>query len=184
MDQQYCTGPVAVHVGTGGAGDFVGKPELLGTGERAPRIRNEAGFSPVMSDMSGHVWPFDRIYDGKIGIVTVRLTRWDYDVLRRLQDRTRSAGADSAPGTDRIGHMLIMGQMAVPLWLVYPYSTLKGSMGGMPAGYHYHAAILETDEDQPGATAQSIDLTWWCGRKYDRATGDMVLYDHDMSGLQ
>lgn len=175
--QQYCTGPVFVYVNR----------KYLGTGERAPRRRHEAAYSAMMNDLSGVVHPFDMTYQGRIGIVTVRLTRWDYDVLLDLYERAKPPiGAGGFDGLDQwgtIGSFAVLEGASAELALVYPYGTLKPAMNNMPRGYRYPVAVLETDEEQPGTNALHVDLTWRCIGQYDNVTGNITLYDHDVNGL-
>lgn len=172
MAQPHCTGAVEIY-----AAGPSGGPLHIGTGERAPRRRMVRHFSPVMNDLGGSAVPFDVTYQGKEAFVFVRLTRFNYANLLTIYD----AFAESKGGEDdqsEIGTLMITESKIGQLWLSYPYA---GRMPGMPGGYHFLAAVLDTDEEQPGTEAEYVDLAWHCIRKYQG--GKFLLYDHEFVGL-
>lgn len=170
--QPHCSGAVNVFAAGPSGGTL-----YLGTGERAPRRKMIRHFSPVMNDLGGSVEPFDICYQGKSGFVYLRLTRFNYENVLRIYD----AFAEGEGGEDdasEIGTLMITEGKVGQLWMTYPYAE---RMPGMPAGYHFLAAVLETDEEQPGTEAEYIDLAFRCYRKYEG--GKFKLYNHDTAGL-
>lgn len=206
MAQPYVSGPVHVFVGIGGyAGStsamLTKNPAYLGTGERAPRPSFRPGFEPLMNDVTGTRIPYDWVFEGEEALVTVRLTRWDENVLFAMQNRVGAAGqARGLNLANDIGTLMITEGAAFPLWLLFPFGVPgigKPAMigGGMPQGYHFYAAFLEgpDDMDQLGTNPRTVDLVWHCGRVF-APTGIQAgtttiprlgngLYDHDMSAV-
>lgn len=171
----FCTGFVSIYASVGSSGS----PLYIGTGERAPKRRHVKHYSQVMNDRSGVMEPFDSLYQGRFGIVTVRLSAWNYENLIAIW--TAPTAEEGVDLLEDHGKLMMTDEEAGQLWLVYANGGGGGSMPGMPSGYHYPIALLETDEDQPGTDAEYIDLTWLCRRKYD--DGRFTLYDTDVGGL-
>lgn len=161
MPQPYCTGPVKIYV----------SDALLGTGERGPRIRTQRHYAPVFNDLGGTRVPFDLVYESMEAFVTVRLTWWDYGQLRLLR---RPMGAETGNDAEgHIGSLMATEGKTFSLKLDFPYG---GRMEGMPKGIKFVAAVLETDEDQPGTEAEYVDLTFHCIRKYNNGSFQLFEY--------
>lgn len=168
--QPHCTGAVHVYASAGSGGAL-----YIGTGERAPRRRIVRHWSPCMNDLGGSAVPFDIVYQGREAFVFVRLTRFHYANLLKIYDPFGEAKGED--DQEEIGTLMMTEGRIGELWLTYPYNE---RMPGMPTGYHFHAAVLETDEEQPGTEAEYVDLSWHCYRKY--VNGKFQLYDHEIAG--
>lgn len=181
-----CTGAVHVFVGFGGGpggsrfSATGGGPAYLGTGEKAPYWRMRPAYAPLFTDVGGVMLPFTNIYSGHEAFVTVRLTRWNYGTLRKVEALSDSGD----PGNDPAGSVgtlpSLEGNIKMHLWLTFPYA---GDNPGMPKGIHFHAAELTELGHQPGTGTNSYDVSWHCQREYDPGSGEFTVYDEDLGGL-
>ncbi len=186
MAQGYVRGPTHIYCGVGG-GDT---PVYLGTAERSPRISIRPSFSPYWNDLAGQKVPYDWGFDGEEGFVVADLTRWNQATLAALQARPRGPFL-STPGISlagEIGTMMFTENFAVPLWLLFPYST-KPAYATEPQGYHFFGTFLvgPDDLDNNNTGMAKVRCVWYCGR-YGTINqpvfgANWSLYDNDCSGL-
>lgn len=190
MGQQFATGAVPVFVGTGSSLT----PVFLGYSERGPQMSVRPSYSNLFVDVGGPDVPFDVMYTGEEGLVTVDLTYWTEAVYAAIAAKAvvRGAGAAALRGVDvpgQVGTFMVGEGCAYQLWLNFPYST-KAAMATMPAGYRWAAAMLVND-DLPdlGNKPRKLHLIWRCLRVPNFAvtnafgTGSLTLFDHNMSAL-
>jgi len=158
--QPHVTGPVKVSVGA----------DVLGYGERGPRIRHIKHYAPVFCDLGGTRVPFDECYEGEEAFVTIRLSVFDQAVLKNL--RTEPAEEAGAYAGSVVGSLMMTEQLRFELKLEFPYSQ---RMPGMPASRTYKNAELDSDDTATGTEAEYVDLTFHCLPYWDGE--DFVLYE-------
>jgi len=106
----YVDGPVAAYVRfpVRGAGPFWGPDDLLrdpspiyflGHCDKSPEPSHVPMHKPVMSSQTGEMIPADKLYEGTGVKISLPLSRFDYDVVLRLQAAPRY-GRTTAPGTE------------------------------------------------------------------------------------
>lgn len=192
MSQPYNTGGVFVFVGLGSGNS----PLFLGTGLRAPKQQIQRFYSPIYNDIAGEAVEYDNIYQGQRGAVTVELTKWRQATLDILQSIPLPPGGAANPGIDilgDVGTMMLTENFTFPLWILYDYGAsgrgpkaaqIGAPSGGLPPGRRWRAAILDGPDDETvGTGANSIMLSWRCGRAYDPGTGAFACWDRNMSGV-
>lgn len=183
MAQLYATGPVYVFCAVDTGGGLL----YLGTGERAPRISITPAYRDVQCDLGGEA-PFDTMYSGNSGRVTVTLMRYNEAVLRKIEDYAASLHlirGQEDPG--EIGSLMLTEGLAYQLVLVFPYAT-KTAFADMPAGYNFLAAYVRGPDDIESGTSnpKKVQITWQCLRKFDITNqnnfgaGSFKLYDHNI----
>jgi hypothetical protein len=198
MAQLWSTGPCHLFVDAGeptpgsyvpGVGNVPGMtaPILyLGTGREAPVIITEKVHRPLYSSMRGKRVPYEWMYEGEFGIVTVNLNRWNEDVLEGID--TAIGGTTNVPGTDESdapGTLMLAEGASYKLWVQFPYQSLL-NYTDMPKGYRFFNAFLTGPQPQPqmGTDGEWVrQLTWRCESVEDPQTGQWDLYDDDMTGL-
>lgn len=195
--QTYCTGAARVWVAFPTSynyysGATFGPPEPFGTCERAPRPRIIRQWEDIFNDLGGTKIPFDRMYQGQIGMVGGTMTRWRERVATALAATPSQQGLGTTPGTDVLGDVgAIMGLegFTYQVWVEYIYGTSlvnKAAMvlGQMPDGFHFFASIYEGPDDHSvGTGPKKLDFTFYGLRRYMTQTGDFDLYDFDMSAI-
>lgn len=198
--QQFSTGACHIFVSQGGAMvespgqgtiqtalPFGAIPQYFGTAETRPRIDIRPEFTPVYDNDFGGV-ARDQLYDGFDAIVAADTNYWDEDIFRQMAARTRKVGSEDIRGIDwaglSVGTLMVAEGMTFELWLQFPYGGTGQKFAKMPAGYHFFAAhLLGPDRIEPGTAPKRIRLLWYCQRIKDTSTGDLKLYDHDMSAV-
>lgn len=206
MAQPYSAGAQHIYVGvtqnyySGSNGQITWQtPLYLGTGERAPRVSRRRAFRPVNNDLAGDE-PFDWCMSGTNMLVTVRMTRWDENVLR-LVEHAPNPGQGLVPtaavaGTEflgDIGRLMVTEATAMGLWLRFAYGVQgvlakaafagNATSGPMRNGWHFFAAFLEQDDHDGGTDPNIKSLTFRCARVYNPSTGSFLIYDDDMTGV-
>ena len=121
------------------------------------------------------------------------LERYNESAYAVMAGRPQSRLGTSTRGTNvpgDIGSLMIQEGMAFQLWLSFPYSA-KAAMAGMPAGYHFVAAVLAGPDslDELGTKPRRVRLIFDCLRKFDPSVtntygaGGFVLYDFNMTAI-
>ena len=206
MAQVYIAGAIHVYIGvtqsyySAGNGTITyTTPAYLGTGERAPRVSRRRAFTPVDNDLSGRE-PFDWIFSGNSMLVTIRMTRWDENILRIIEHAPNPATGlvpnGAVAGTEflgDIGRLMVTEAVAINLWLRFAYGAQgvlpKAAFAGNPLagpmrnGWHFYAAFLEQDDHDGGTDPNIKSLTFRCARVYNPYTGNFGIYDDDMTGV-
>jgi hypothetical protein len=160
-----------------------------------------------MSDPGGQSIPSDVAYEGRDALVTLTLTRFNWNTLFAIQERYSAGvvfgtgglgpiggiGALTVPGFDppgSIGALLQLEGGMFPLWLPFPFSAKPAYRnavnGAMPVGRRYVQCVCMNDDwDSLGTQAQEISLVFWALRQPVVSAGGIgwILYDTNMSGL-
>ena len=206
MAQEYNAGAIHVYIAVTSTYYSVGNgtisyatPAYLGTGERAPRVSRRRAFTPVHNDLAG-AEPFDYCFSGTNMLVTVRMTRWDENVLRIIEHAANPAlglvPTGAVAGTEflgDIGRLMVTEATAIQLWLRFAYGAQgvlpkpafagNAASGPMRNGWHFYAAFMEQDDHDGGTDPNVKSITFRCARVYDPFTGSFGIYDDDMSGI-
>ena len=177
------TGPIHVFAGVGNGGAML----YLGTGKRAPRWVFECAFIPFHNDLGGSVIPFDEIYAGTRGLISMDLNRFDRLTLNRVESVPNFLNANAgAQGAFDQGTMMIQEGAAYPLVMTFPYFSKPAYRAlGMPPGIRFLAcwAMGPDGWNNNGTDAQEINLIWAPTRRYIPATGGWLLADNVVAGL-
>lgn len=188
MSQAFSTGPMHVFCGVGSNYS----PIYFGTSKNGCPVELLPEWDAVFNDLSGTKHPYDKIYEGTVGMVRGDFTRYKEGVYLTMQNRTAMAlGGGSVAGIDAagaIGTLMVTEGAAFPLWIQFPYASKiamqNGVNGALPNGYHFFAAELEGPDVRKGGTGENaISLVWWCGRVFNPVTGAFSCYDFNMAGL-
>ena len=155
----------------------------LGTAEIAPRIEKQYGSLEVKNDLASRQFPFQRVDDGEIHVYSCVLSRYDYLIMRALQDRYAHQAAFTNQGIDsrfKRGS-LVMGIGDVQLIHVNDFTGVQPThplaTADQPPGRLYYSANLMTAADDAGATrANFIPLVFQCDALYDPTTRQFFLY--------
>lgn len=166
-------------------------------------------YTQFHADVGGEE-PLEEFYAGASGRVSVDLNRFNWRVLKAIQDRPRSNSGDPiTPGFDdagRIGTPMIRpnGVGSAPglgtypahaLFLRFPFRNKEayqnGNDGNLPDGYRFFRAFLDPERCVMGSTSVfKIHLSWRCRRYHDRTRitpygrGGLYLYDENMEALE
>lgn len=203
MAKLWTSGPVLVFTGT----SLSKQPEYLGTGEEAPDVEISRSFEEVKNDLAGTVLPMDRVYEGQEGMTSVVLNRYNERVLLHCQSIRPGLADNASPGideVDNIGTMIGQEGWTYPLWLLFPYATLKPSMADMKPGYRFWSSFLiGPDQIKAGTRAKRVHLMFKHQRAFTAASSPVgtvsavggapniaslinlkgKLYDFDMSNV-
>lgn len=195
MAKAYCTGPVHLWTGTGGALG-ANTPQYLGTFEQAPDIDIKGEWDQVMNDLSGSKLPLDRLFEGEEGMVSGVLTRFNWPTLRRLMARPRFVGTPGFNPSGDIGTYMGQEGCSYNLWCLFPYrdKAFQGAAGDMPAGIRFLSAFLLSPEKIHGGTkAKKVQVVFQAQRAFStskglgdssRGGGSFTLYDYSMAAVQ
>lgn len=147
--------------------------DILGHGERAPSIDIRPVYKPIQADIGGDA-PFDSVYSGATGYVSLELVHFDWQVVQFLMQF--SSHSENTRGfthpiinTEYPGDVGTM-TMLEGGWYVFLRFNKKGGMwgrqGNMPMGYLFHCAILDPASVIVGTgTAAKIRLAFNCMRR-------------------
>jgi hypothetical protein len=150
MAQLWTTGPAFLYVGINGLTNR--GPVFVGTDEDGPTIEIGPRYQEVKNDIGGDE-AMDDSYQGRSATIDYNLNRWEEVAIAALEQT--NPFSNSLRGTDDpgdVGSLMITEGKAFSLWVVFPYAVTspiaaiaKAAMLGMPAGYHFYATILTTD---------------------------------------
>lgn len=152
-------------------------------------MTHRRGFVPLMNDISGVQFPFDYSAQGTEAFVTLKLTRWNENILQGIQDTLGGTGLGGIDPTGTIGTLMGFENYAFNLWLMYSYGpgmiAPHGAMLSEPPGYHFWLAFLDQEASYEGGTdPASVTLTFHCMRKYNPADGSLTLFDTNMTAAR
>lgn len=158
---------------------------FLGTGERAPAVIAQRNYTPIYSDDTGKLVPYDRIWEGEEHLVSVVLTRWNEGVYRALAALPRPIGVPGGDSPLDRGSLMVADGLACPLYLRFGHAGKPLALaGGLPAGVRYYAAMLDgQDRYEPGTSVNRRHLTFYCANVYSRNNGNIGLFDYNVAGL-
>ena len=181
--QLWCTGPAIVYVGVGGAlGQDV--PVQLGTAEARPTIVTYDEWVEAYNDLGGVKIPFDDSWQGEYAISRFDLTRWDEDVLRRIQARPLFTGTRGQWPFGAKGTLMKTEAAYYKLWVVFPYQQIKQAYSNMPRGYRFPISWLLSPEEMPVGTAPRKVSTIFLSRSiFNPNDGSDFCYDDNIDGL-
>lgn len=185
----YSPGPALVYAGLGANG----APLFLGTTEGKPRIEKRPHYVPVHNDYAGGTVPLDEMYVGQDALCHGRFSRFNMAVYNVMVNygSTNFSGAVSN-GNDFAGDrgtLMIQEGAAFPIWLkfarAFKASMNPGGGNNLITGYHFLAAWLVSDEQEPGVAPLAPSLTWHCLAHFSPSAngGVFLLYDYDMTNL-
>ena len=184
--QPFVTGAASVYIGRSGltlgtaqtASPAPFGPVLLGTAERTPQILVRPSWSPVFNDISGPNVPLDLGFVGAEGFVIVNLTRWNEAAYTILSSYPTFGGSRGSWGIDDVGTLMMTEEVALTVWVVFPYSATHSAYSTMPPGYMFPGAIPYGPEDmnQLGTQARRLGLLFHCLPAFDGDT--FTLYEN------
>lgn len=178
----WCTGPAHLFIGLG-LGNFanpaVYTPYYVGTDEDSPTIEIAPKYQEVKNDIGGDD-AMDDSYQGRSATIDYNLNRWNEGAIAALEQTnpfsTTLRGTDN-PGD--VGSLMQTEGLTFPVWVVFPYAASaptpflgKPAMAGMPAGYHFLACILTSDNHtRLGTKPRRLRFSFRARRVYTPASG-------------
>ncbi len=208
MAQPYVTGPVNWFVsaqlggmqpsgstaGTPGNAYKDGSPVFFGHTEGSPEIDIEPDWEQVFVDLKGSKKPYDFLYAGESALISGVFTRWNESVLSVMQARVAGTGGRRGHnGAADIGTLMLTEGFSYPMWMQFPFATLKPAMSTEPAGYHwFNVFLLGPDRlSSNGTRPRKVQLFWVAVSALSipgSGSGDggwsWDLYDHNMAAIQ
>jgi hypothetical protein len=185
MAQLFSTGPAHVYISDISGLASPSNALYLGTAEEAPVIEIIPKYEGVLNDIGGHT-PFDVSYQGEMAQTGILLTRWNELTYDFLSSRPVPGAIHGLNGPLDVGSLILTEGLQLGLWVVFSFS-LKTAMaaGGMPFGYFFPATIpVGPDKfEKLGTKPRKINLLFWHLRLWDVATGNFLLYTHNVLGL-
>jgi hypothetical protein len=180
--QLWTTGPAIAYVGVGGAlGADV--PVQFGTAEARPTIVTYDEWLDAYNDLGGVKIPFDDSFQGEFALIRLDVTRWDEDVLRRIQARPSFTGTRGFFPFGTIGALMKTERLYYPLWLKFSYQS-KAAYSNMPAGYRFPVSWLLSPEEMPvGTIPRKVSCIFISRMIFNPVDGSHFLYDENMTGL-
>ena len=188
MAQLYTTGPAHFYTGP------ITAPAYLGTCEESPEIDLIAIERDVQNSLGGVGVPFDKAYQGEMGMITCVLNRYNEAVYQTLATRPRTFQGGT-PGTNTagdIGSLMLQEGLAFSTWILFtfgangyaPKPAMNGPNGIVP-GYRFFATMLLGPNRQRnmGTTPKKLVLTIGALRVFNPALQTFSLYDWNVAGL-
>lgn len=189
MAQLYTSGPCHIFLN----GLLVNTPQYLGTSEFSPHVELVPMYEDVFNAIGGRV-PFDKAYQGEVGIINFRLNRFNYLMYQALAARPRSplaVGTGPALGVNAagdVGSLVLTEGLALGLVLQFQFGAQGQSpkpamvTGAMPAGYYFPAAVpIGPDKHDPlGTLPEVIDITFFALRAFNPITQTFGLYSQTL----
>src|SRR5207249_3820822 len=80
--------------------------------------------------------PWDASWLGEAAVVSVTVSRWNEDILEKIQARPAGRGRGKWHVRDT-GRLMLSEGWAAPLWLKFSHRTLQVINEGQPAGYRF-----------------------------------------------
>lgn len=188
MAQLYTTGPAHIYVGP------LTSPIYLGTCEESPDLELVAVEKDVFNTLGGVGIPFDKAYQGEIGLITAQLNRFNAPVYQTIANRPRTFQATTLPGTNTagdVGSLMLQEGLAYACWLLFTFGANgpapKPAMiaGGMVPGYRFFATYLLGPNRlrNLGTVPKKLILTLGALRVFNPALQTFSLYDNNVAGL-
>lgn len=175
-------------------GDMTGVLEsvysYLGTCETCPVVEIDQPKLPVMNDLAGRTFPFQKVEDGEQHLVTLVLNKFDYTVWRRAYDTYHHLTLITNHGIDdryKRGS-LHMGIGDFQLLLVNDFSGVAPfhplAQADQPIGRLYFSAELVKAKEDPSANrAQTIAAAFRCDGIWDSSSRSFFTYTETSSGI-
>lgn len=188
--QAYSTGPAHVFVGIGPGN----APVYLGTSKDAPDLEHRPGFKSVKNDVAGgsdSPIDYDQMYLGTDALLSVVLTRFNFQVWLAMCDRALPliAGGVPAgtPGADAAldrGTLLMTEGLLYPVWVRFPTNPAVAAYSTMVPGWRYAGCyMIGPDRIKPGIRPLEITAAWHALPVFNPSTGGALAFDNVMTGL-
>lgn len=180
--QQYCTGAIHVFVGTAGTATNK-QPEYLGTMESRPRVETDRSWDSLMNDLAGTQLPFDYIYEGEEAILNCVFTRFDYLVMKKLENMPDLfSGTRGENNYLERGSLMSLENLAIPVWWFQTFGE-KVAMQNMGFGKKYLQAIpWGPDSSEGGTSAHKRQVIFRAWGQYVPASRKFRLFE-DVTSL-
>lgn len=188
MAQLMTSGPAHFYVGP------LTAPAYLGTCEESPDIDIVAVERDVYNSLGGVGIPFDKAYQGEIGLITAPLNRYNEAVYQAMANRPRTFQATTPPGLNTagdVGSLILTEGLAFTTWVLFTFGASgyapKPAMiaGGLPPGYRFFQTFLLGPNRlrNMGTTPKKLILTIGALRAFNPALQTFALYDNLVAGL-
>lgn len=169
--QPWSQGPNYISLGLQG-----GALQFFGTAAYVPKPRIVRAYKALPNDVMAHQLPYDRSFQGEYAVVSMSMSRWD-NALYALMAQPTLSGTPGTLGFGSLGTLMVFEGYAMKLGIQFPYQAIS-AFSGMPQGYIFHAAMMESDDisEEGGTEGQVLGLTFYCQSVYNVTTRGSSLY--------
>lgn len=178
----HVLGPQELFVRFRGQGSW----QYVGTCVQAPEPELTTNFLEVFNDYGGRVTPFNRVYDGQIGLVPIVINRMDLAVCRNMRDvsttTSASHGATTNIGVDNMLERgsLVFGSTDFEFAIKNTFFGTINATTGMVAGRKYHSALVGAyKESSVGQRVQEVAMVIICNNLFYGPTVGFKMYTED-----